>query len=311
LGIFFLFLPLIPPFGSLVNGAQVWIKIGIFSMQPSEFAKIFLIIFFASYLIERRSTLVVAGNKIAGIPLPRLKDLGPMLVVWVASIGVLVLQRDLGTSLLFFGMFVAMLYVATQRASWVVIGLVLFSVSVVIATKVFTHVADRVQAWLHPFDPAIYNAPFGGSGQLVQGLFGMSTGGLIGFGWGEGYPQFTPFSESDFVYSALGEVLGLTGLLALLVLYFVFVEQGIKISLTIEDGFGKLMAAGVAFSVFLQVFVVVGGVTRVIPLTGLVLPFVARGGTSLVANWALLALLLIISNSATKNKNQISMQVKE
>jgi cell division protein FtsW (lipid II flippase) len=309
LGIAFLLLPLIPPFGSLINGAQVWVKIGPLSFQPSEFAKIFLAIFFAGYLVERRATLALAGPKFLGLQLPRMKDLGPMLIVWIASIGVLVFQRDLGTSLLFFGMFVAMLYIATERTSWIVIGMILFSASVFLSVHLFSHVQARFDAWLHPFNPDIYNAVFGGSGQLVQGLFGMSSGGLLGVGWGDGYPAITPYAESDFVYTALGEVLGMTGLLALLALYLFLVEQGIRTALSVRDGFGKLLASGLAFGLALQVFVIVGGVTCVIPLTGLVLPFVAKGGTSLVANWIVFALFMIISNYARRPAEESTISV--
>ncbi|MDR1033756.1 MAG: FtsW/RodA/SpoVE family cell cycle protein [Bifidobacteriaceae bacterium] len=296
IGIVLLFLPLVPPFGTLVNGAQVWIHIGPLSMQPAEFAKIFLAIFFAAYLDERKATLSLAGPKIMMIQFPRLRDFAPLAIVLAAAVGILVFQRDLGTSLLFFGQFLAMLYVSTRRFSWVAIGLGLFTVAVFVSVNIFEHVAARFQIWLDPFNPEVYARAFGGSGQLLQGLFGLSSGGLLGVGFGGGYPQLTPFADSDFIFTSLGEVLGLQGIIALLLLYLILVAKGMHMAMIAKDGFTKLLASGLAFSIVLQVFVVAGGVMRVIPLTGLTLPFMAKGGTSLCANWIIMALLLVISN---------------
>jgi cell division protein FtsW (lipid II flippase) len=216
--------------------------------------------------------------------------------VWAAALLVQIAQRDLGASLLFFGLFVAMLYVATQRVSWVVVGLALFAVGAVAAGTIFAHVAARYDAWLHALNPSVYNS--GRSYQLVQGLFGMASGGLFGTGLGNGSPGLGPFAESDFIMASLGEELGLTGLMAVLALYLVMVQRALRTAIGVRDGFGKLIAVGLGFSMALQVFVVVGGVTRVIPLTGLTTPFLAYGGSSMIANWIAIALLMRISDLA-------------
>jgi cell division protein FtsW (lipid II flippase) len=213
---------------------------------------------------------------------------------------VLVFEHDLGSSLLFFGLFVAMLYVATERRSWIVIGLGLFGAGAYTAYLMFAHVQDRVDIWLHAFDPAVLNKPFGGSYQVVQGLYGMAAGGMFGAGLGQGRPSMIPFAESDFIVPAFGEELGLVGLFGLLLIYGLIVERGLRTSIGVRDGFGKLLAAGLAFSVALQCFVVVGGVTRLIPLTGLTMPFLSHGGSSLLANWSIVALLLRISDHARR-----------
>lgn len=295
-----LMLPLLPVLGTEINGARIWIRLGPLSFQPGELAKITLTVFFAGYLVTHRDTLSLAGKRILGLQLPRGRDLGPILLVWLASLAVLVLQRDLGTSLLFFGMFVALLYVATERVSWIAIGLALFVGGAFFAWTIFSHVQARVAAWLNPFDPAVYDAEFGSSYQLVQGLFGMASGGLVGTGLGGGRPDLVPYAESDFIIAAMGEELGLIGLFALLMLYLVLVERGMRTAIGVRDGFGKLLAGGLAFTVALQCFVVAGGVTRVIPLTGLTMPLLAYGGSSLVANWMIVGLLLRISDSARR-----------
>lgn len=291
-----LVLPLTPVLGQTINGARIWIKIGPMSFQPGELAKIALAIFFAGYLVKARDSLSLVGRRFLGLQLPRGRDLGPLLVAWMASLGVLVFERDLGTSLLYFGLFVALLYVATERTSWIVIGLGLFVAGSVLAASLFGHVRQRVAIWLHPFAPDNIDNAF----QLLQGLFGMASGGLLGTGLGEGRPDIVPFAVSDFIYAAMGEELGLTGLFALLLLYALLVERGLRTAIGVRDGFGKLLAGGVSFSIALQVFVVVGGVTRVIPLTGLTLPFLAYGGSSLLSNWMIVGLLLRISDSARR-----------
>ncbi|NLF04655.1 MAG: FtsW/RodA/SpoVE family cell cycle protein [Actinomycetales bacterium] len=296
----FVVLPLVPGLGRTINGARIWIHLGSQSLQPAEFAKIALAVFFAGYLVTNRETLALAGPRALGLQLPRWRDLGPILAVWVFSLAILVLQRDLGTSLLFFGLFVAMLYLATERISWIVIGLVLFLGGASLAAASFAHVGARFHAWLHAFDQDVFEAAFGGSGQLVRGLFGMASGGLFGTGWGEGRPQLVPYAESDFIIASLGEELGLTGLLAILVLYLVLVQRGLRTAIGVRDGFGKLLAGGLAFTIAWQCFVVVGGVTRLIPLTGLAMPFLAYGGSALLANWVIVALLLRISDSARR-----------
>ncbi len=296
-GLVLLLLPLLPVIGTTINGAKIWIRVFGFSFQPGELAKIVLLVFFAGYLVVKRDVLALAGRRFMGIDLPRARDLGPILVAWVASLGVLVFERDLGTSLLFFGVFIALLYVATERLSWLLIGIALFAFGSFLAWNLFGHVRDRVDIWLNAFAPEnVANDSY----QLVQGLFGMGTGGLLGKGLGEGRPDIVPYAQTDFIVAAIGEELGLTGLMAILLVYGIIVQRGLRTSIAVRDSFGKLLAAGLAFSVALQVFVVVGGVTRLIPLTGLTMPFLSYGGSSLVANWALVALLLRISHAARR-----------
>jgi len=299
IGLGLLMLPLAPGIGRTINGATRWIVIGGFSLQPAEFAKIFLAIFFAGYLVRARDALAMAGPKILGLQLPRMRDLGPILLVWGAAMAVMIFQTDLGVSLLFFGMFVAMLYIATDRISWMVIGAVLFAGGAFAIWQSFPHVGQRMDAWLNAMDPVIFNAR-GGSGQLVRGMFSMANGGMFGTGFGRGHPYLTPFAFSDFIYTSLGEELGLTGLLAILIAFLVLIERALRTALTVRDGFGKLLAGGLAVTLALQVFVVVGGVTRLIPLTGLALPFLAQGGSAVLANWIVIALLLRISDSARR-----------
>jgi cell division protein FtsW (lipid II flippase) len=288
-----LILPLVPGIGRTVNGSRIWIGLGAFTFQPGEVAKIVLAVFFAGYLVQTRDALSLAGRKVLGLTLPRGRDLGPILVAWVASLLVLVLEKDLGSSLLLFGLFVSMLYVATERVSWIAIGLGLFCAGAYLAYLLFGHVQTRVHLWLDPFAA-------GQSDQLAKGLMGMGAGGLLGTGLGRGRPDLTYFAESDFIVPSFGEELGLFGLFALLILYVLIVERGMRTALGVRDGFGKLLAAGLAFAVGLQCFVVVGGVTRVIPLTGLTMPFLSYGGSSLLANWSLIALLLRISDHARR-----------
>lgn len=296
LGLIGLLLPLVPGLGREINGARIWIGIFGRSLQPGEFAKLAFVVFFAGYLVTHRDTLALAGPKILGIRMPRARDLGPILVVWAAAVLVQVAQRDLGTSLLFFGLFVAMLYVATQRISWVIVGVGLFIAGAVFAGTAFSHVASRYDAWLNALDSQVYSS--GRSYQLVQGLFGMASGGLFGTGLGQGSPGLVPYAESDFIIASLGEELGLTGLMAILALYLVLVQRAMRTAIGVRDGFGKLIAAGLGFSIALQLFVVVGGVTRVIPLTGLTTPLLAYGGSSMIANWLAVALLLRVSDLA-------------
>lgn len=294
-------LPLLPGLGATINGARIWIRVGSFaSFQPAELGKIALAVFFAGYLVTNRDNLALAGPRFLRGHLPRGRDLGPILLAWAVSLAVLVFERDLGTSLLFFGLFVAMLYVATERLSWVLLGLFLFAGGATAAATLFPHVQARFDVWLHPLEPEIYNRSPGGSFQVAQGLFGLGNGGLLGTGWGRGHPHLVPFANSDFIVTSLGEELGLTGLLAILSLYLVLTQRGIRTAIGVRDGFGKLLASGLAFVVAFQCFVVVGGVTRVIPLTGLTVPFLAYGGSSLLANWIIVALLLRISDGARR-----------
>lgn len=259
-GFILLLTPLLPGIGRNINGSRVWIGLGGFSFQPSEIAKILITIFFASYLVQTRDALSLVGRRVLGLPLPRARDMGPILIAWIASLGVLVFESDLGTSLLFFGLFVGMLYVATERRSWIIIGLGLFLVGTYVAYLLFAHFQERVSLWLDPFQTGL-------SDQIAKGLMGMAAGGLFGTGLGQGHPELTYFANSDFIIPSFGEELGLVGLCAILVLYGLIVERGLRAAIASRDGFGKLLATGLAFSIALQVFVVVGGVTRVIPLT--------------------------------------------
>jgi cell division protein FtsW (lipid II flippase) len=295
-GVGLLLLPMLPGIGKTINGARVWIGIGPFSFQPGELAKVALAIFFAGYLVTARDSLSMVGRKVLWMTFPRARDLGPILVVFGASMIVLIFQKDLGTSLLYFGLFLVMLYVSTGRASWIVLGLTLFFAGAVIANFALDYVHGRVDSWLNAFSNANYNAT-GGSYQLVQGIFGLAHGGLIGTGLGLGAPQKTPLANSDFIFASLGEELGLIGIFAILSLYLLFVSRGLRIGFAGQDDFGRLLSIGLAFVLALQVFIVIGGVTRVIPLTGLTTPFLAAGGSSLVANWIIVALLLRLSDT--------------
>jgi cell division protein FtsW (lipid II flippase) len=296
IGFGLLLLPLLPVVGTSIYGSRIWISVGPLSFQPGEVAKIALAIFFAGYLVQTRDALSVAGRKVLGLTLPRARDLGPILVAWLASLAVLVFERDLGSSLLFFGLFVAMLYVATERVSWIAIGLALFCGGAYVAFLAFGHVQTRVLLWLDTFSPEALKA----SDQLAKGLMGMASGGMFGTGLGRGRPDLTYFAESDFIVPSFGEEIGMIGVFAVIVLYALLVERGLRTSLGTRDGFGKLLAAGLSFSLALQCFVVVGGVTRVIPLTGLTMPFLSSGGSSLLANWTLVAILLRISDHARR-----------
>lgn len=298
-GIGLLISPMLPFIGRNINGAQLWIGIGPLTFQPGELAKIALVVFFAGYLVTKRDALAVVGRKILGVHIPRARELGPILAIWALSLVVLVLQRDLGTSLLYFGLFLVMIYVATGRAIYVVTGLSMFVAGALVASRVMTYVGDRFGAWLNPFDAERYDA-IGGSYQLVQGLFGLAHGGIFGTGLGGGLPQLVPLAESDFIIAALGEELGMVGLFAILACYLLLVSRGMRIAFTHQDDFSKLLAVGFSFVIALQCFIVIGGVTRVVPLTGLTTPFLAAGGSSLIANWIIIGLLLRISDSGNK-----------
>ena len=305
-----LLLPMVPGLGKDVYGAKIWIQLGPMSFQPGEVAKVLLVISFAGYLVLHRDALALAGRRFLVVDLPRGRDLGPILAMWLISMVVLLAQRDLGSGLLFFGLFLVMLYVATERPGWLAVGGALF-VGGVTATYVLSgtigflaHVRNRFDIWL---DPMAYFDRTPGSGQLVEGLFGMSWGGLIGRGFGEGSPTRVPFAESDFIVAAIGEELGLTAVMAVILLYGLIVERGLRIALLSRDSFGKLMATGLAVSIALQVFTVIGGVTRLIPLTGLTTPFLSYGGSSLVANWVIVALLLRISDQARRPAPDLSL----
>ncbi|MFB9250186.1 FtsW/RodA/SpoVE family cell cycle protein [Sphaerisporangium melleum] len=298
-GLALLILPLVPFLGREINGARIWVGIGGFSIQPGEFAKLALVVFFAGYLVAKRDVLALAGRRLLFIDLPRARDLGPVLITWGVSVGVLVFEKDLGTSLLLFGAFIAMLYIATQRTSWVLIGILLFVGGALAAGQVFDHVQNRFQVFLDPSDPALYDK-IGGSFQLLQGLFAFGSGGILGTGLGQGHPREIPLSFSDFIFAATGEELGLTGLMALLMVYALIVERGLRTSIAARDPFSKLLAGGLSFILAWQVFIIVGGVTNLIPLTGLVTPFMSQGGSAVLANWILIALLVRMSDAARR-----------
>jgi cell division protein FtsW (lipid II flippase) len=275
--------------------AKIQISLGGFTVQPEEFAKLCLAVFFAGYLVAKRDVLALAGRRVLGIDLPRARDLGPVLIAWGVSLVVLVFEGDIGTSALFFGLFVVMMYIATQRSSWLIIGFLLFLFGAIVASELFAHVKDRFLVWLHPFN-YVHTIGF----QTVQGLYGLGFGGVLGRGLGQGQPYNTPLVQSDFIITAFGEELGLTGVMALLLIYGLIVQRGLRAAIAVRDPFSKLLAGGLAFTVALQVFVIVGGVTRLIPLTGITTPFLSQGGSSLISSWMLIALLMRISDTARR-----------
>lgn len=284
-------------------GAKIWIVIpGLGSIQPGEFAKIILAIFFAGYLMVKRDALALASRRFMGLYLPRGRDLGPILAVWALSLVVLIFETDLGSSLLFFGMFVVMLYVATERTSWIVFGLLMSAGGAAVVGSVEPHVKVRVMAWLHPF--AVYDNPrpsWATTEQIAQALFAFGSGGVFGTGWGQGASDLIQFAaNSDFIFASYGEELGLAGAMAILLIYGLIVERGVRTALAARDPFGKLLATGLAAAFGIQVFVVAGGVMGLIPLTGMTMPFLAQGGSSVIANWALIAILIKISDTARR-----------
>ena len=321
LGLFFLALPgFLPSSISGALGAKIWIRVGSISIQPGEFSKLALVAFFAGYLVNKRQALSIVGKKFGPLNLPRARDLGPILVIWLICLGVLALENDFGTAILFFGLFVSMLYIATESLEWVGIGVLLLAGASLLAPMI-PHVSQRISTWLDPqayFDggcringkivnetPIVDCLHKGGqyiadSGQLMRGLFSMGQGGILGTGLGQGEPWRTPLSYSDFIFTSFGEELGLTGVMVILIVYALIVQRGMKAAIATKDNFAKLFAGGISFVFALQVFVIVGGVTRLIPLTGLTTPFLAQGGSSLLANWILIAILIRISDTARR-----------
>lgn len=288
----------LPVFFPAVNGARIWIRIAGFSIQPGEFAKVLLAVFFAAYLAANRNALAYAGRRVWRLQLPTGRVLGPIVAIWLLSVGVLVLERDLGTSLLFFGLFVTLLYVATGRTGWIAVGLLLAALGAVAVGRFEPHVHSRVQDWLHPF--ASIDAGHGPN-QLAQSLFAFAAGGMLGTGLGLGHSILIGFAaKSDFILATAGEELGLAGLSAIFILYGLLVERGYRAGLALRDPFGRLLAVGLASIVALQVFVIAGGVTGLIPLTGMAMPFLAQGGSSVVTNWAIVALLIRLSDSSRR-----------
>ena len=264
------------------------------TLQPAEIARIVLSIAFAAYLVEKKDVLAMAGRRFLGIDFPRPRDLGPILIAWGFALVILVFQKDLGTTLLFFGLFVAMLYVATERPSWAILGTLMVLVLGVVGYNAFGHVQTRFESWLNPFTDYDRNL------QVISAQFGFAWGGLFGSGWGEGRPYLTPLAKNDFIAAALGEELGLFGLVAVILLFGVIVARLLRAALGSGEGFGKLLATGLAFVFALQVFVIIGGVTRLLPLTGLTTPFVSQGGSSLLSNFLLLGLMLTITHQVRR-----------
>jgi cell division protein FtsW (lipid II flippase) len=290
-GVALLLLPVVPGIGRELNGARLWAEVGPFSFQPAEFGKIFIVVFLASYLTDKQELLAAGAGRFG---MPRAKDLGPLLLAWGASLAVLFLERDLGASLLFFGVFVVMLWVASGRAAYLLIGLALFALGAWFGYVAFDHVATRVDTWLNALDP---NKVTGvGYFQLAQGWFALATGGIVGTGLGQGSPTLIPYVGSDFIFAAFGEELGMIGAVALLLLYLILIARGLRIAMERADTFGKLLATGLTTILALQTFAIVAGVTRLIPLTGVPLPLVSYGGSSRVATFIMLALLIRVSS---------------
>jgi len=306
-GLLVLLAPRLPGIGQQVNGAYLGVKVGPIAFQPAEFTKIAIVIFLASYLREHREVLIVGARRVLGVTLPPLKHFGPMLVVWGASMFMLVFIRDLGSSLMFFAAFLALLYVATGRFSFVVIGMAMFLVGAWFFASTVPHVHDRVEIWLHP-----YNDPQGTGYQVLQSIFAQADGGLFGKGFGQALivvpgtdDALLPAAQTDTIYSLIVNEAGLFGACGVILTYLLITARGFKIALLVDDGFSKLLATGLTAVFAIQAFVIIGGVTRVIPLTGVTLPFVSYGGSSIVANFVLLALLLLISDRARREARGI------
>ncbi|WP_330452837.1 MULTISPECIES: FtsW/RodA/SpoVE family cell cycle protein [unclassified Streptomyces] len=293
-----LVLLVIPMFFPPVNGAKIWISVGSFTIQPGEFAKILIAIFFSGYLMVKRDALALASRRFMGLYLPRGRDLGPIITIWALSILILVFETDLGTSLLFFGLFVIMLYVATERTSWIVFGLLMSAAGAVGVASFEPHVKARVTAWQDPFSCFTTN---NACEQIGQSLMSFGSGGTIGTGLGQGHSDLIMFAaNADFIFSTVGEELGLAGMMAVLLIYGLIIERGIRTALAARDPFGKLLAAGLSGAFAIQVFVVAGGVMGLIPLSGMTMPFLAYGGSSVLANWALIGILIRISDTARR-----------
>ena len=296
-GIGLLLLPLVPGIGRTINGAKIWVGIGPVSFQPGEFAKILLAIFFASYLVEKRELLAVSSHRLGPIALPDLKHLGPVLLAWGVSLVVMVSEKDLGSSLLFFALFVALLWVSTERATYLAVGLLLFAGGSVFAHSQFSHVEQRVDIWLDPWQD-----PKDDGFQIVESAFAFSAGGVTGTGLNLGSPTRIPYAETDFIFAAIGEELGLVGATGVLVAFLLMIGAGFRIALRTTIPFERLLAVGLTVLLGVQTFIIIAGVTRVLPLTGVTLPFVSYGGSSLIANYVLLALLLRISDDTVQRE---------
>jgi cell division protein FtsW (lipid II flippase) len=301
-GVALLMLPMVPGIGRTINGARLWVQIGPLGFQPAELGKVLIVVFLASYLNQKRELLMVATSRLGPLRLPPAKHLAPVLLAWGASLAILFVQKDLGASLLYFGIFVTMLWVATGRLAYLILGLVLFAIGAWLGYVLFSHVQLRVDVWLHALDAKkVFEQ---GYGQVAQAQFAMATGGIVGTGLGQGSPGLIPFAATDFIFAAVGEELGLLGTTAVLLMMVVLVGKGLRIALDARDGFGQLLATGLSTLIGLQTFVIVGGVIRVIPLTGVTLPFMSYGGSSLVSNFILLALLVRISSGPAPQRRR-------
>ena len=294
IGVGLLLLPM-TPLGVTVNGARLWVGFGAFRFQPGELAKICLVIFFAAYLADRKELLAIASRRLAGLHFPDIKHFGPLLVMWGLSLCVMFFEKDLGSSLLFFSIFLVMLYVATARIAYVAIGTLLFVVGSYLGYQAFSHVQSRVQVWLDVFNPDYIQAE---GYQLSQSLFALATGGLFGTGLGRGRPDLIPEAPTDFIFSVIGEELGLLGTAGVLVCFMLIVARGLRASLRTRDDFGQLLAAGLTAIFAIQTIIIIGGVTRALPLTGITLPFMSYGGSSLLSNFILIAVLIRLSHQS-------------
>ena len=300
IGIGLLLMPLLPVVGRNINGARLWVRVGGISFQPGEFAKVTLCIFLASYLVEKRELLSIGTRRIGGMVVPDFKFFGPILLAWGFSMVVLVAERDLGSSVMFFALFLAMLWVATARSAYLLIGGVMFAVGSLGAVESFAHVHERISIWLNPWPVA------NGNGfQTIQALFALAAGGIFGTGLALGSPQRIPAVATDFIFAAVGEELGLLGTAAIIVAFLLIVGTGFRIALRADSPFEKLLATGLTTIIGIQAFIIIGGVTRLVPLTGITLPFVSYGGSSLLANYVLLALLLRVSDSEMTRRSTV------
>jgi cell division protein FtsW (lipid II flippase) len=295
LGLGLLMLPA-TPLGQEINGAKLWLDLGPFSFQPGEIAKICLVIFFAAYLAERKELLAIASRRIWRVHIPDIKHFGPLLVMWLFSLAIMFFEKDLGSSLLFFSIFLVMLYVATARVAYMLFGIAMFVAGAYVGYVTFSHVQERVQIWLDVFDPKL----IGDEGyQLAQSLFALATGGLFGTGLGLGRPDLIPAAHTDFVFAVIGEELGLLGTAAIVLCFMFFITRGFRVALAARNDFGQLLAAGLTTSFGVQTFIILAGVTRLLPLTGITLPFMSYGGSSLISNFILMALLVRVSHQTT------------
>jgi cell division protein FtsW (lipid II flippase) len=295
-----LLLPMVPGLGSNINGARIWVSVGPFNFQPGEFAKIALAIFFAAYLAERRELIAASTWKVGPFHLPEPRYIAPILLAWGFAVLVMVGERDLGSSLLFFTLFVVMIWVATERLTYLLLGALLFGVAAYLAWKQFGHVQTRVDIWIDPWSRSLDRGY-----QIVQSLYGLSDGGLTGTGLGQGSPNQVPEAQNDFIFASIGEEMGLVGATTVLMSYLLIVGAGLRTALRTERTFEKLLAVGLTTIIGMQAFIIVGGVIKVLPLTGITLPYVSYGGSSLIANYILIALLLRVSDSAARRLGEL------